>query len=114
MQFTEPLAAQMRDAVESGVMTDRDLERYLKMLPQVDDSPESYKSKYKTLRDDLKSKYGNLKQAVMDTKKEETPADKVKAETVKMPREQAYNEVKRMKPEWSSDKINRYLKTKGY
>lgn len=114
LQFTEPLAAQMRDAVESGVMTDRDLQRYLKMLPQVDDAPESYKSKYKTLRDDLKSKYGNLKQAVMDTGKPETPADKVKSEAVKMPREEAYNTVKSMKPSWSADKINRYLKTKGY
>lgn len=114
LQFTEPLAAQMRDAVESGVMTDRDLERYLKMLPQIDDSPESYKSKFKTLRDDLKKKYGNLKTAITPEDESETPADKVKAEAVRMPREQAYNRIKEMKPSWSSDKINRYLKTKGY
>jgi len=101
IQFTEPLAATMRSINETGVMTDRDLVRYLNMLPQLDDSPKSYKSKYETLRKDIKDKYMNLEEGMSEGTDEATNSEKLqeKVDTVELT---------------PSEQIDSVMKSKGY
>ncbi len=107
IQFTEPLAASLRSAVETGVMTEADLQRYLKMLPQLDDAPESYKSKYNTVRKDLKGKFKSLQKAFKpsEQKKEEIPIERTRQSITK--------DILASNPNATKEQIDKYLKSIG-
>lgn len=54
------IAAGLRKGVESGVMTDKDFERYMKLVPSVDDSPQEAIYKGNQLMHSLYQQYGVL------------------------------------------------------
>lgn len=70
-QFSGAISAQLRKLTgETGVMTESDFERYVKMMPNKNDSPKAYANKYKNLVADLKKKYGDQINAFYGDKKE--------------------------------------------
>ena len=53
-QFNGSLIAEMRSAVESGVMTDADYKRYVSKVPNENDSPKEFHDKYVRLKNMMK------------------------------------------------------------
>ncbi len=51
--YTGKLAAQLRSAVETGVMTKDDVERYMKIMGNEDDSPQEFIKKNNELKNTL-------------------------------------------------------------
>jgi hypothetical protein len=54
------IAAGLRKGLESGVMTESDYERYQKLVPNVDDSPQEAIYKGQMLMQQLSNQYGIL------------------------------------------------------
>jgi hypothetical protein len=52
------IAAGLRKGVESGVMTDKDFDRYMKLVPDVNDSPQEATYKAQMLMNQLSSQFG--------------------------------------------------------